>query len=53
VKTTFLNGIIEEEVYMEILDGFKEPRMEGKVAKLKRAFYGLKQTPKAWNGRTY
>lgn len=36
---------------MEIPDGFREPGIEGKVAKLKRALYGLKQAPRAWNAR--
>ena len=43
VKTTFLNGILEDKVYMEIPEGFIEPGMEGKVVRLKRALYGLKQ----------
>ena len=51
VKTAFLNGILEEEVYMEIPDLFIEPGMEGKVVRLKRALYGLKQAPRAWNAR--
>ena len=51
VITTFLNGILEEEIYMEIPEGFTEPGMEGKVVRLKRALYGLKQAPRAWNAR--
>ena len=48
VKTTFLNGKLEEEVYMEIPDGFESAGDPSKVCKLNRAFYGLKQAPKAW-----
>ena len=51
VKTTFLNGMLGEEVYMELPEGFREPRMEGKVVRLKRALYGLTQAPRAWNTR--
>ena len=52
VITTFLNGILEEEIYiMEIPEGFMEPGMQGKVVRLKRALYGLKQAPRAWNAK--
>ena len=51
VKTAFLNGSIEEEIYMEIPEGIdcsKEIR-NSKVCKLQRALYGLKISPKKWN----
>lgn len=48
MKTAFLNGTIKEEAYITISDGFKESHFEGKVAKLKRALYGLRQAPHAW-----
>ena len=48
VKNAFLNGILEEEVYMEPPPGINA---NGKVCKLKRALYGLKQSPRAWFGR--
>jgi hypothetical protein len=50
VKTTFLNGIIEEEVYIEKPQGFKVEYKKSHVCKLKKALYGLKQAPKAWYG---
>ena len=46
VKTTFLNGDLNEEVYMEQLEGFVLPRNEKKVCKLVKSLYGLKQAPK-------
>jgi hypothetical protein len=48
VKTTFLNGEIEEEVYIEQLDGFVIHGKESHVCRLKKALYGLKQAPQAW-----
>eukprot|EP00253_Pinus_taeda_P018698 PITA_18698 len=48
VKTTFLNGKIEEEVYIEQPEGFETFDHESHVCRLKRAFYGLKQAPRAW-----
>ena len=47
VKTTFLNGEIEEEVYIEQPDGFVIHEKEYHVCKLKKALYGLKQAPRA------
>jgi hypothetical protein len=43
VKTTFLNGIIEEEVYIEQPQGFEVSGKESHVCRLKKALYGLKQ----------
>eukprot|EP00253_Pinus_taeda_P026941 PITA_26941 len=48
VKTVFLNGVIEEEVYIEQPEGFEVFSSESHVCRLKRALYGLKQTPRAW-----
>jgi hypothetical protein len=48
VKTSFLNGEIEEEVYIEQSDRFVIHEKESQVCKLKKALYGLKQTPHAW-----
>ena len=42
VKTSFLKGIVEEEVYMEKLDGFVIHEKESHVCRLKKALYGLK-----------
>ena len=48
VKTTFLNVEVEEEVYIEHLEGFMIRGKDSHVCKLKKAMYGLKQTPQAW-----
>ena len=46
VETTFLNGNLEEEVYMKQPEGFVMPGNEHKVYKLVKSMFGLKQTPK-------
>ena len=51
VKSAFLNGMLQEEVYVEQPKGFVDPHRPDDVYKLKRAFYGLKQAPKAWYDR--
>ena len=48
VKTAFLYGELEEELYMEQPEGFKVKGQEGKVLRLWRAIYGLKQAALAW-----
>jgi hypothetical protein len=48
VKTTFLNGEIEEEVYIVQLEGFVIHEQKSHVCRLKKALYGLKQAPRAW-----
>jgi hypothetical protein len=51
VKTSFLNGVIEEEVYIEQPQEFEVEDRKTHVCKLKKALYGLKQSPRAWYGR--
>ena len=51
VKTAFLNGNIEEELYMVQPEGFVDPNDANKVCKLKRSIYGLKQASRSSNLR--
>jgi hypothetical protein len=51
VKKTFLNGDIEEEVYIDQPDGFMIHGKESHVCRLKKALYGLKQASCAWYAR--
>jgi Reverse transcriptase (RNA-dependent DNA polymerase) len=49
VKSAFLNGYLKEEIYMQFSGEYA--RADGKVCKLNRAIYGLRQAPRAWNKR--
>ena len=48
IKNAFLNGDLFEEVYMDLPPGLEFPSASGKVCKLKKALYELKQSPRAW-----
>ena len=51
VKTAFLNGNLLEDVYMIQPGGFVDPIHAGKICKLQRSSYGLKQASRTWNIR--
>src|SRR5688572_26034548 len=51
VKSAFLNGDLKEEVYVHQPPGFAIPGKEGKVLRLRKALYGLRQVPRAWNAK--
>jgi hypothetical protein len=51
VKSAILNGILQEEVYVEQPKGFQDPHYPQHVYKLKKVLYGLKQAPWAWYER--
>nr|GFA79676.1 retrotransposon protein, putative, Ty1-copia subclass [Tanacetum cinerariifolium] len=51
VKTTFLNGYLDEDIYMVQLEGFVDPNHPRKVCKLQRSIYGLKQASRSLNKR--
>jgi len=48
VKSAFLNGLLQEEIYVDQPEGFQVAGMEDKVYRLHKALYGLKQAPRAW-----
>jgi hypothetical protein len=51
VKTTFLNGVIEEKVYIKQPQWFEVEDRKTHICRLKKDLYGLKQAPRAWYGR--
>jgi hypothetical protein len=51
VKSAFLHGELNEDVYVEQPLGYEKKGEEHKVLKLKKALYGLKQAPRAWFSR--
>ncbi|GKE67457.1 retrotransposon protein, putative, ty1-copia subclass, partial [Tanacetum coccineum] len=51
VKTAFLNGYLDKDIYMVQPEGFVYPNHPRKVCKLQRSIYGLKQASRSWNKR--
>ena len=51
VKTAFLNGFLEEELYMMQPEGFVDPKGANKMCKLQRSINGLVQASRSWNKR--
>ena len=51
VETTFLNGMVKDEVYREQSLGFETHDQQSHVYRWKKALYGLKQVPITWYGR--
>jgi hypothetical protein len=49
VKMTFLNGNLIEDVYMTQPKGFVDPKYAGKICKLQKSIYELKQASRSWN----
>jgi Reverse transcriptase (RNA-dependent DNA polymerase) len=50
ISTAFLNGDLDEEIYMAQPEGFAAPGQEHLVCHLKKSLYGLKQSPRQWCG---
>jgi hypothetical protein len=51
VKSTLQNGDLKEQVYVHQPPGFVIPGKEGKVLRLHKALYGLRQAPRVWNAK--
>ncbi len=48
VKTSLVNGVVEEEIYIEKPKGFETYDIETHLCRLSRSLYGLKNVPRAW-----
>ena len=53
VTTAFLNGDLDEDIYMQIPEGLRTPQNEGMVCKLRKSLYGLKQAPRQWYAKIH
>ena len=51
VKTAFLNGYLDEDIYMKQPEGYVNPEFPNRVCKLNKSIYGLKQASRQWNKR--
>jgi hypothetical protein len=51
VKSAFLNGVIQEEVFVRQPPGFENPKYPNRVCKLLNVLYKIKQAPRAWYAR--
>jgi hypothetical protein len=51
VKSAFLNGFIQDEVYVRQPPGFENPKYTNRVYKFSKALYGLKKASRAWYAR--
>jgi hypothetical protein len=51
VKSTFPNGVIQEEVFVRQPPDFENPKYSNRMYKLSKILYGLKQAPQAWYAR--
>lgn len=49
VKSAFINGKLQEELYIAQLGGFVTKDQEGKVMRLQNALYGFRKSPRSWN----
>ena len=53
LEYTFLNGILEGEVYIEQPEGFFDANKKNMVCRLHKSLYGLKEAPRVWNEKLH